>query len=42
MFAYGMSQSEAAGVFRAWSGLLNDWREATRALQEDLTDGQPL
>ena len=29
-------------IFRAWSGLLNNWREATRTLQEDLTDGQPL
>ena len=42
MFADGMSQCEAAGIFRAWSGLLNNWREATRTLQEDLTDGQPL
>ena len=42
MFSDGMSQCEAAGIFRAWSGLLNNWREATRALQEDLTDGQPL
>ena len=42
MFADGMSQCEAAGVFRAWSGLLDNWREATRTLQEELTDGQPL
>jgi len=42
MFADGMSECEAAGIFRAWSGLLNNWREATRTLQEDLTDGQPL
>ena len=42
MFADGMSQCEAAGIFRAWSGLLDNWREATRTLQEDLTDGQPL
>ena len=42
MFADGISQCEAVGIFRAWSGLLNNWREATRTLQEDLTDGQPL
>ncbi len=42
MFADGMSQCEAAGIFRAWSGLLNNWREATRTLQEELTDGQAL
>ena len=42
MFADGMNECEAAGIFRAWSGRLDNWREATRTLQEDLMDGQPL
>ena len=36
------SVGDVIGMFRAWSTMLTEWREAIRTLREDLTDGRPL